>query len=218
MPITRRAGTSGFTLLEVIIVVALLSVVAVIVGGVLSTTQSLGKQADARSEGSASVSRLMDSITRDLQTSIQVVSVTATQFNYQVPVDHDLDGDYTDTLGNVEWGAEGNLNWMYQYGWQAVSNIAEANGDIDFNEDGDLDDTYTVGNIRLVVFTDLLFPQTVTNLSGDNILQDGNVEIPSIFRMPTTETIEFNLSTPVVIDEKRNQGKIFRSRRVIAAR
>ena len=40
---------------------------------------------------------------------------------FQVPVDHDSDGDFLDNFGRIEWGADNNLDWSIEYCWDSTT-------------------------------------------------------------------------------------------------
>ncbi|MFH0838971.1 MAG: hypothetical protein V1893_02175 [Candidatus Omnitrophota bacterium] len=81
--------------------------------------------------------KIIDSMERELKSSRSttvMISPEGDSINFQVPVDWDLDEDIIDNSGDIEWGADENLNWSMTYllggtdNEQVIKRVFDASG------------------------------------------------------------------------------------------
>lgn len=150
-------SNAGFTLLEVIIVMFILTIM---LGGamyIIFSGQEVFDEGSMTSFLESQASRLMDAIKDDISEGLVITaSVPTTSNNYasltlKVPVL--VSGSYWDAVtGVVNWGAEGNVNWYITYAFSYVMTISEAADGLDYNQDGDLADSFDIGDLVKEVY------------------------------------------------------------------
>lgn len=124
---------SGFTLAEMIVS---LGVYAIIITSLMSMFLAHTRYIDqcvGKWDVSNQVRKSMNSMIKEMRMStslnVAVYDRPADQSGcvlnsndgksvvFQVPVDYDSDGDFTDTFGRIDWGANDQLGWSIEYCW-----------------------------------------------------------------------------------------------------
>lgn len=102
----------GFTLIELMVVVAIMTIVISSLFGVLTVARQAWSIGSMRVELQQEIRKAIDTITKELrQTGIStIIGVPAdgnlyTSIIFQIPDDIDADGDIIDAGGSIEWGA-----------------------------------------------------------------------------------------------------------------
>ncbi|MEW6026136.1 MAG: type II secretion system protein [Planctomycetota bacterium] len=160
---------NGFTLLELIIV---MSILIVMIGGamyVIFSGQEAFDEGSITSFLESQAARLIDAVKDDIAECLVITgtSVPTTSNNYasltiKVPVL--VSGAYWNTAtGAVNWGAydsSGNPqpNWYIKYSFSYTKTLSEAADGLDYNKDGDLTDSFDIGEMVKDVYntTDVL--------------------------------------------------------------
>jgi len=153
---TRR---SGFTLIEIMIVVIVLTLLFLTVMGTFTAGQAACSIGNANLNLQMTSTRCMSEMTRRLRAAriLQYDDVTGMWLDFQVPVDHDGDGDILDDDNLVEWGAERNVGWYYRYAYVKRGEFDESDqgvDGVDLNRDGDTGDDWSLGSIVEQLYSD----------------------------------------------------------------
>jgi prepilin-type N-terminal cleavage/methylation domain-containing protein len=148
----ENKSSAGFTLLEVIIVMFILTIM---LGGamyIILSGQDTFDEGSMTSFLESQASRLMDVLKDDISegliitASVPAIANSYASLTLQVPVL--VGGSYWNPVtGAVNWGAEGNQDWYITYAFSYVRTISEAADGLDYNRDGDISDSFDIGDL-----------------------------------------------------------------------
>ncbi len=133
-----KRSAEAFTMVELIITMGIYSVIIGAMFGLIVSQNSFFSQINGRLDVGRATRKSMNILIKELRTSklslvsvfdrpIDQAGVTADHVNgrsivFQVPVDWDNDDDKFDNQGRIEWGADGNLDWVLEYCWDSTTN------------------------------------------------------------------------------------------------
>lgn len=150
----RNYFPKGLTLVEVMVVIFTFTVVLGAIYGVLTAGRQSWFTNTAEVELQQEVRRGMDWIAKELRrsgSSVITIGGGGTNITLRVPVDWDNDGDVLDDSGDVEWGAESNLNWYIIYSLNNGQVLREVFNDVGI-EQVNLERVLT-NNVSVLSFT-----------------------------------------------------------------
>jgi len=108
----------GFTLVELMVTMLIFSIIIATMFGVLSVGRQSwytgSTQVDLQQETRKAMGRMVKELRKTGSDHVTIDNGGA-RITFQVPVDWDSDGDVVDNNGDVEWGAEANLDGSLQY-------------------------------------------------------------------------------------------------------
>lgn len=161
------SGREGFTLLEMMIVLAIFGAVMVAAISVLATGQESYNVGAIKTSLENDALRVMDLLTGSLPecriSTAPQDSNNYTMLAFQVPV---VSGTaYWDNQGNIYWGAADNQDWCMVYVFVMEETMNEAVDTKDYNEDGDMADIFERGRIVMRIYNS-------TVLDDANIVQE----------------------------------------------
>jgi len=212
---------SGFTLLEIAVVIAIGTLLVLMIGSVLLGMQGLSLNVEAAARGTSTASRILDPIAKHLASGARVVAFNDTALLVHEPVDGDGDGDFVDVNGNPQWGANAIEGWAYEYLWISTGTISEGAEGADLNGDGDQADSFDEGDLVLRVVDGSGSEQERRGIAGNGIvLQDtGGLELPPLFSMPFLDTVEIDLAIRIVNKLRSDQKvSVLRGRKIVTLR
>ncbi|MHC4661982.1 MAG: PulJ/GspJ family protein [Planctomycetota bacterium] len=172
-----RKSISGITLLEVIIAIAILSFVLLGIYAVDRSarhTQEIGTGHQVMQQVS---SQLINELTGATMQG-RLVLANESSVTLQLPIDLDGDGDVLDNSYQVEWGIVlkdgtpvgcGSVTYSFVPASPGVTHSESAHN-IDFNEDGDTADIFTLGAIHKSWRNGSDFQIEENQISPENIL------------------------------------------------
>lgn len=217
---------AGFSLLELLVVGALLSLVGVMLAQTLLTSAVTSAEVHVTSSGSLDTGQVVNSMVLFIQRGTVLTAVSSTVLVLQEPVDPDADGEFFDaTTGDLQLGAQGNLNWTYRYEWVPGGNVSEAANSLDINGDNDQNDTFRIGRIvRRVMDQNGVEQSNRAEAGGDAVLQpplgQSDPAVPPIFAVPFDEGVEIRVTrlVPRPVQARDDRSVLFTSRRVVKLR
>ncbi|HLG42330.1 MAG TPA: prepilin-type N-terminal cleavage/methylation domain-containing protein [Planctomycetota bacterium] len=154
-----RRPSSGFTLIEVSLAMALLLIVVLLAYRLLFTVQDSTDRTSINAYLHNQGRIVSEALIREIHES-RIVSVASQNDSMviQVPVDYDGDGDVLDGAGLVEYGFRDpanaqapRLSWTATYSTVVDETHSEAALRIDINKDGDKTDTFVSCRLERVV-------------------------------------------------------------------
>ncbi|MFH1230350.1 MAG: prepilin-type N-terminal cleavage/methylation domain-containing protein [Planctomycetota bacterium] len=164
----------GFTLIELMIVTTILTGMLVGAMYVIISSQDIFNQGTMESYLESEGARLTDIIKEDINEcqvitgSMPAVSNNFTTLTIKVPVN--VGGNYWNpTTGAIYWGANDNQNWYITYSFVISTTLVEATTRLDYNGDGDITDSFDIGNIWKIVYNAGGVLQEQVNLGGNII-------------------------------------------------
>lgn len=195
----RRGGRAGFTLLEMMVAIAILSVVMLAVFRTMTHTSDLAAVEAQQNDLEKAGQKMLEEMSAALR-SASVISISSdgTRIVFQVPVDLDGNGTVLDGSGNVEFGAqEGGVVTDDTITYRFVQDVVGAQPDMlsegllrrDINRDGDLLDRFDRGFLGRITSAPgaalrecagVWVVQPTANYGGD---VDGDGSADPIFRM-----------------------------------
>lgn len=219
--IVQHHRCAGLTTLEMAVALFLGSVVISMIGMTLSSAYGVGAEVQISARGNLEVSRVLDTMARRFTSSPRIIAFNDTSLLFQEPVDHDSDGDIVDSNSVVEFGAEDNLGWSYEYLWVQTGSFSESTHGVDVNSDGDEGDLFQEGGLVLRVVDSSGVEQGRNTVAGAGVVLQEAVgsTIPELFTMPFANTVQIELSVP--ISETRAglvRTEVFQGRRLITLR
>lgn len=149
----RRAGRRGFTLVEAVVAVLIMSLVAAAVAQIIThslVVYDLGLGHSLLEQETTLFSQGLERSMREAR----LLSVGTSFLEFQQPVDHDDDGDVIDLNGTLELGADGTLGYKTLYNVVITSTFVESLRNYDLNGDGDTDDSLGLATIEENIITD----------------------------------------------------------------
>ena len=208
------------TLLEISIALFISVILTLMVGALLLSANGLSMDVEVATRGTSTANRALEQITTDLLPS-EVLNFNETSIVFQEPVDGDGDGDYVDVNGNVQLGAEGVEGRAYEYFWVQTGTLSESGLGLDLNDDGDTADNIASGNLirRVVNSTGTELSRRTILGNGQLIQSPGSAEIPPLFAMPTTESVEVTVCLPVRSNYRTNEtSRLYQGRSLLTLR
>ncbi len=153
-PRAEHPGEAGFTLLEAAIVTIIFSAIVVSIYETVSTGQRSATEFSARAEFEDRAREAVRRLEREFYRA-RIVEVeappAAPAVVYQLPVDPDDDGDFTDASEQIEWGSPeaGNdqKGGEIRLEWRFDRLVSEADDGVDLNGDGDAADSFQIGRL-----------------------------------------------------------------------
>jgi prepilin-type N-terminal cleavage/methylation domain-containing protein len=149
-PKFMSSGRAGFSILEVIISLAILTILLLGLGMMMQSSQDVYTAGMNAASVQNSVALIVDGITMAIKEG-RIVSVSSDgrTITLQCPVDWDGDNDCLSNSWAVEWGAKHvsgeNRDWSVAYSFQPDTTVSESGSGIDYNCDGDTADTFRKG-------------------------------------------------------------------------
>lgn len=145
---------AGFTFLEAIIVVVIFSALVVSIYETVSVGQSASTELTGRAQFESNARESAQRLQREFYRA-RVVSLeappAAPAITYQLPVDPDGDGDYTDEFEQIEWGSPepgvDQLGGQVRIEWRVGLQVSESADEADYNLDGDRTDAFQIGRL-----------------------------------------------------------------------
>jgi prepilin-type N-terminal cleavage/methylation domain-containing protein len=150
-------GNAGFTLLEMVVAVAILSLVLLMAFGTMKRTTEVSSMESLRNQMERSGAESLEAMVEELNaSSVLAIASDGSLLTFQVPVDLDGNGTVLDADGNCEFGLDdlgvvsnGSATLMFVQN-QVGGNpevLSEAALGRDLNGDGDRVDIYDRGRI-----------------------------------------------------------------------
>lgn len=143
----------GFSLVELVVVTAVMGVLSVIVTAGLDRTQDFATSEMSRTAATVRSSSALEKMRRELTVArVDAPVASGTRVRFMLPIDVDGDGLVYDKAGEITWGygidGVAQANAAAWYSFVADQVITEAQVALDLNRDGDQADTFDVGHIE----------------------------------------------------------------------
>ncbi len=164
----RPTNSRGFSLLELTVSILIVSVAAVAIAQIVVESVQVYNVGLNQSILEQETDLFAQQLERTMREA-RVLSFGTNFLEFQVPIDHDGDGDIVDPSGQAELGAGGILGYRTLYNIVVNETFVEAERGYDLNGDGDLQDSLGIATIERNTITDDI---PGINVASEVILRD----------------------------------------------